>query len=366
MSNESQQRTEVRTETLQTPSPQAAPNRPVDSTPKEPVHRSVLLHVKYLVERDIVAVLIALVILILFIGLQHPDFLSANSLLAVFRSASFVAIAGYGMVFLLAQREIDLSIGGVFAVSLLLAGKMIGAGMNPWLSLVAGPLFGAVIAGATAVVANLTRLPVIIVSIGTVSLLTGVATVVTDGKPLANLPLESSFFVVLGENWAGMPVSVWAAIILAAILTFVLNRTSFGMQVRAVGSNPEASRLSGISNDRIRVYSLMLMGALTGVAGVLSLGYYQGADATIGNGFNLAVIAAAIIGGTAVSGGSGSVMGALLGALVVATINSGLVFFSINANWSDVVTGLVVLVAVGSDGLLRRRRRAKAGRGAGA
>jgi ribose transport system permease protein len=104
----------------------------------------------------------------------------------------------------------------------------------------------------------------------------------------------------------------------------------------------------------------MLIGGLSGLAGVLSLAYFQGADPTIGAGYELQVIAAAIIGGTAISGGSGTVPGALIGALIVAVINSGLIFFSIDSNWTNFVTGAVIVVAVGSDALVRRRRASRA------
>ena len=108
----------------------------------------------------------------------------------------------------------------------------------------------------------------------------------------------------------------------------------------------------------------MLVGALAATAGVLSLAFFQGADPTVGGGFELQVIAAAIIGGTAVSGGSGTVPGALLGALIVAVINSGLVFFSVDSNWTNFVTGAVIVIAVGMDALVRRRRAEAALRGA--
>jgi ribose transport system permease protein len=168
--------------------------------------------------------------------------------------------------------------------------------------------------------------------------------------------LTSSFFTKVGGNWAGLPVAGWVAIVLAVVLTIVLMRSRLGGMIRAIGSNRSAATFSGIPAGRLRVYALMLTGGLAGLSGVLTLAYAEGGDSSIGTDFELQVIAAAIIGGTAVTGGSGSVPGGLIGALIVATINSGLVFFNVNPLWSDVVTGVVILIAVGTAALLAHRR----------
>jgi ribose transport system permease protein len=305
---------------------------------------------------DELGVILALVVLALAVGLPYHDFLKSANLLSVFQSAAFVAIVAYGMVFLLAQGEIDLSVGGSYAVSLLITGKLMGSGMNPWLGLIVAPIIGALLSALNGVVANLFSIPVIIVSIGTLTMYGGVATVVTDGQALSNLPVTNSFFTKLGGNLAGVPAAVWVAVLVGVVLTLVFTRTRFGVHVRAVGSNRDAARLSGISPERVRILALLLTGALCGLAGVLTLAYAQNADASIGNGYELEVIAAAIIGGTAVTGGRGTVPGALLGALVVAVITSGLVFYAVNPNWNDVVSGAVVVIAVSADGLVRVRR----------
>jgi ribose transport system permease protein len=142
----------------------------------------------------------------------------------------------------------------------------------------------------------------------------------------------------------------------------VFRRTPFGARVRAIGSNQTAARFSGIRVNRTRLQVLVLVGALAGLAGVLSLVYQEGADPTLGSGLELQVIAATIIGGTAISGGSGTVPGALIGALIISVINGGLVFFAIGPNWSGVVTGATIVVAVSADGVLRRRRAARMAR----
>lgn len=308
---------------------------------------------------------IALGLLVALIGIFHSDFLQKTVLIDTVRTAAFVAIVAYGMVFLLAMSEFDLSVGGTYAVALVLAAKwMANGGMSPWVAAILAIAVGTLMGAANGVLANVFRIPVIIITLGTLSMFRGLVTVISDGQPITGIPTTSSFFTKLGGEWLGFPAAGWVVVILGVVLTVVFTKTRFGAMVRAIGSNRQAAEFSGIPAGRIRLYALMLVGALAATAGVLSLAFFQGADPTVGGGFELQVIAAAIIGGTAVSGGSGTVPGALLGALIVAVINSGLVFFSVDSNWTNFVTGAVIVIAVGMDALVRRRRAEAALRGA--
>jgi ribose transport system permease protein len=301
---------------------------------------------------------LALVVLVLLISAFHSNFLSHNALLNTLQSASFVAIIAYGMVFLLAMGELDLSVGGTYALSTIITGTLMSnGGVDPWLAALVGIAAGAGLGALNGLLASLLRLPLIIITLGTLSAYQGLATVTSNAGPVEGLPTSSSFFSTLGGDWLGIPVSAWAALVLVIVLAFVFTRTRLGTMVRAVGSNRQAAAFSGIPCGRVRLYAATLSGALAAVSGILSLAYFQGADPTIGGTpLTLQVVAAAVIGGTAISGGTGTVPGALLGALVVAVINSGLLFFQIPSNWSDFVTGAVIIIAVGTDSLLRHRR----------
>jgi ribose transport system permease protein len=341
--------------------PPTAPAAPPERSPTEQMRRS-LRHVVHHEEFGIAAVLIALV---LVIGAFHPNSLSRQALLSTALAASFVALIAYGMVFLIAMTEIDLSVGSIFGFSALVSAELMSHGVSPWLALLAGPVSGMALGALNGVVANTFRIPVIIVTLGTLTLYAGLATVITNSQAVTGLPLSSSFFTVLGGNVIGIPFSIWVAVGFAALLNIVFRRTPFGARVRAIGSNQTAARFSGIRVNRTRLQVLVLVGALAGLAGVLSLAYQEGADPTLGSGLELQVIAATIIGGTAISGGSGTVPGALIGALIIAVINGGLVYFSIGPNWSGVVTGTTIVVAVSADGVVRRRRAARLARAGG-
>lgn len=288
----------------------------------------------------------------------HPQFLSANSLVNIGQQASLYGIMALGMVFLLAMRDVDLSVGSSYALSIVSCALLMDGGLSPWLAGLAALAVGSMCGLVNGVVANTLAVSTIIVTLGTLSLYRGLVLILTDQRYITDLPSESSFFTVLGGELAGVPASVIALLALTVAMTLLFTRGRFGFLVRAIGSNPEAARLSGISISRIRLQALALMGVLAGTAGVFTFAYFETADPNLGAGYELYVIAAAVIGGTGLAGGSGSVPGALLGALILAVITSGLIQFEISANWSTFVTGAVILAAVAVDALIRRRRRA--------
>jgi ribose transport system permease protein len=301
---------------------------------------------------------VALVVLVLFVGLSHPRFFSSLALVSNIRAASFVAIIAYGMVFLLAMGEIDLSVGGIYGISFFICAKLGSNGdVNMYLAALIAIVAGVGLGLANGLLVKAFKAPVIIVTLGTYSLYAGLVAVISHGNSIGQaLPLQSSFFSKVGGNLLGIPVAGWIALVLCVLLTIVLMRSRTGAMIRAVGSNRSAAAFSGVPAQRLRIYALMLTGGLAGLSGVLTLAYAEGGDSSIGTGFELQVIAAAIIGGTAVTGGSGSVPGGLIGALIVATIDSGLIFFNVNPLWSNFVTGVVILIAVGTGTLLSHRR----------
>jgi ribose transport system permease protein len=349
--------------------PAAAGASAMTSDPADPVARGALGgHSRWrrLLLFDELGVVIALVALVALIGAFHPAFVTADVLLGTLRQAAFVALVAYGMVFLLAMGELDLSVGGTYAVTILGSALLVAHhGLHPWLAIPVGIGIGMGLGFLNGLISNVFRIPVIIVTLGTLSAYRGLATVISSGSGVAGLPLDSSFFSAFGGSALRIPVPVWAVIVVGVALTVLLRATSFGAAVTAIGSNHQAARFSGIPIARIRLIALTLVGGLAGLAGVLSLAYFQSADPTVGGGFELQVIAAAVIGGTAVTGGSGTVPGALIGALIVSVINSGLVFFSIPGNWSSFVTGIVIVIAVVLDGAVRRRKIAIAARAGG-
>ncbi|MEU6998442.1 ABC transporter permease [Nonomuraea sp. NPDC046570] len=304
---------------------------------------------------DEVGVVVVLVALVLGIGAFHPDFLDRAQLIDVVRQAAFVGVLACGMTYLLAMRELDLSVGSTYALSLIAGAMLMRGGVNPWLAALAGIGVGALLGLVNGLLCNVLRIPSIIATLGTLSVFRGLGLALSEGRQVAGLPRDDGFFAVVGGDLLGVPTSIWVLLAVGAVLTVVFKATPFGFRVRAIGSNPDAARFSGISIPRVRLQVLVLSGALAGVAGVLTLGFFASGQPTIGQGYELQAIAAAIIGGTPLRGGSGTVWGSLLGTVILGTVASGLVYFGVPINWSLFATGIVILLAVALDALLRRR-----------
>jgi ribose transport system permease protein len=304
------------------------------------------------------SVLIATIALVVFIGILHPDFLEIGQLKDIVQNATYVGIIAAGMAFLISMREIDLSVGSMFGLALVVSALLMQNGMNPWLAALLGVLLGGAMGLLNAILVQFIAIPAIVATLATLSMYRGLSQALSGGEQVTGLPAESSFFTFLGgDEILGLPVSVWVMIVVTVVLTAVLRLTPYGYRVRAIGSNPEAATFSGISIPRVRVQTLVLVGLLSGLSGMLGLAFFISGDPNIGTGFELQVIAAAIIGGTPLRGGSATVLGAVLGAILLSAVNSGLAYFDVPVNWSNFATGAVILAAVALDSLIRGRRR---------
>lgn len=303
-------------------------------------------------------VLAALLLLVVIVALNEPRFLSVASLVNVASGASYYGILALGIVFLLAMREIDLSVGAIYAVTTLLIAILVREGLDPWLAAAGGIVIGVALGGINGLLANALRLPAIIVTLGTLSLYRGLTLVISGGYAVGT-DSESSFFSIVGGRVARVSASTIALLVLGIALTFVFRRTRFGYLVRSIGSNEQAARLSGIKVERVRLKATMLTGALCGIAGVLTFAFFGGAEPSIGSGYELLAIAAAVIGGTGLAGGSGTIPGAVIGALLISTIQSALVAIGVSANYSQFATGGLIVGAVALDAMVRRRLRSK-------
>lgn len=314
-----------------------------------------------------IGVVVALVLMIVIIGIARPRFLNPINLLTILGHTTFQGMLAIGMVYLLAIREIDLSVGWIFNFSAVFAGLLMVAGIDPWIAAFAGVAFGALLGLFNGVLAVGLRLPAIIVTLGTYSMFQGLSLVVNGGRAVVPPDQSTSFFTIVSTKVFGIvPVAALVFVALAIVMHFVLHRTKFGYRVQAVGSNPEAAELAGISNNMVRLQTLVLMGAIGGLSGAMYIGFRGAIDPQEGSDFVLVVVAAVIIGGTPLSGGYGTVIGAVVGMLIIQVISSGLIFFGIDATWSTFVTGAVIVIAVVLDQLVkwqRNRALARAGDG---
>jgi ribose transport system permease protein len=305
------------------------------------------------------SVVVATLVLALVIGALHPEFFAWSQIQDVLAQSVYVGILAAGMAFLISMRELDLSVGSMFGLTLIVSALLMRDGTSPWLAAALGVLLGGGLGLVNAALVQVIAIPAIVATLATLSMFRGLALALSDGQQVTGVPADSSFFTFLAGDALGLPVSVWVLVATGALLTAVLRLTPFGYRVRSIGSNPKAAAFSGISIARVRVQALVLMGLLAGLAGIMGLAFFQSGDPNVGTGFELQAIAAAIIGGTPLRGGSATVAGAMVGAILLGVVNSGLVYFDVPINWSAFATGAVILAAVSLDSLLRRRRRAR-------
>ena len=306
---------------------------------------------------DEVGVIVALLVLIVLVGIANPNFLLPRSLGQLLSSAAFTGMLAIGMVFVVVIRDIDLSVGWMFNFSAVVAGSLMVNGLDPFLAAGAGVLFGGLLGLVNGVLAVKLRIPVIIITLGTLSVYRGLSLVLNNSRAVVPPDKEGPFFSIWDHKLFDVVPSVAIAfIVLAIVMHVVLHRTRFGYRAQAMGSNPDAARLAGVPVDRTRVMVLVQMGLIAGLTGVIFLGFRGAIDPVTGDTFLLPVIAAVIIGGTPLSGGRGSVFGAVLGALIIQVIQSGILFLGIDAKWSIFVTGAVIVIAVAIDQLVRRQR----------
>ena len=302
-------------------------------------------------------ILLVLIGMIVFIGVFNPGFLSVDSLSNAAQRASWYGIMALGIVFLLSMGEIDLSIGALYAVCINASAIMMSEwGWDPWIAALAGVILGLLLGAFNGFLANVLGLPAIIITLGTLSLFRGLALIISGGRFVYGIPREHAFFQIFGSEPLGIPMVIWIFALLTIVLSVLYRSTRYGYIVRAIGSNSRAALLSGIPIKRTRLITLTLMGGLCGISAMLTLAFFSTADPNLGTGYELQAIAAAIIGGTALSGGRGTVLGAAIGSVVIAVIGSGITRFGISANYSTFVTGAMILLAVGVDALIRRRQ----------
>lgn len=312
--------------------------------------------------RDETGVTVVLLALVLTVGTLHPAFLSTTNLLSTARGAVFVGLMAAGMVFALAMREVDLSVGGNFAMVMVVGAVVMREGVPPWVVMPLMIVLGGLLGVINGLITTYVGIPSFIATLATALLFRGVALAIAQGRQIFELPQDSTFFTWYGGKTFGVPTGIWVLIVSVVLLTVLFTRTRFGAQVRAIGSNPEAAAFTGLPINRVRIQALGLTGLMAGVAATTALAFFISGDPTLGYGFELTAIAAAIIGGTPLAGGRGSVPGAMVGALILSVVTSALVFFRIPINWNSFATGAVILLAVVADAGLRRYRVAQQAR----
>ena len=299
--------------------------------------------------------LLALIVLIIVVMANlNPYFLSFSNFRALSVGMAPTAIIVIGMAILLASGGFDLSVGSVMALSSTVVAMMMLAGYSIPVSVLCAILVGAVVGAGNGVLVTGLGINPLIATLGTMSVARGVALVLTEGFSLSSLPKE---FGWIGKaTWGVMPVLVILMLVMIVIFDLAVRHTRFFRQVYFIGANEKAAMLSGIHVNKVRIIAYVLTGILAALAGVLLASRLMSGTPTAGNGIELQVLAAAVIGGASLRGGEGTILGAFLGVVFVALINNSMTMLAVSIYWQMIVIGGVLVAAVALDMLIRGRR----------
>jgi ribose/xylose/arabinose/galactoside ABC-type transport system permease subunit len=273
-------------------------------------------------------------------------------------NASYIAIAAIGEALVIISGNIDISVGSLIGVCATVSGLLAvdakAAGFPVWIAFVAPVLVGALVGAINGFFVAFLRMPAIVVTLGMLSILQGGLIIATGGKWVYNMPDE--FFLAL-QRPLNIPMPLYFMVILTIVVGLWMRYSPAGRAIYAVGGNKDAARLSGISERRVIMQVFILNGALVGVAALLFATKFSSIQSTVPAQDLINIITAAVIGGVSILGGTGTVFGATLGAILMLSIRSGLNFVNISAYWLQAVQGVLVLVTVLIDLLRRRRQR---------
>lgn len=287
----------------------------------------------------------ALLILSIMLSVISPYFLTKTNILNVLRQVSVIAIMAIGMTFVIISDGIDLSVGSVLALASTITALLLLNGQSLAISILAGLAVGMAcgfISGT--LIASRIKMPPFIATLAMMSVARGLTLVITGGMPIYGMP---SIFSYIGAGYLwGIPIPVVIMLVAYVIGTYFLNYTRTGLYIFAIGSNEQAAHLSGINVAKTRLTAYVISGVLSALGGIILSSRISSVEPVAGQGYELDCIAAAVIGGTSMSGGTGSLIGTFIGALVMGVLRNGLNLLDVSTYWQQVVIGVVIAVTV--------------------
>jgi ribose transport system permease protein len=286
---------------------------------------------------------------------MNPRFLSLSNLLNVLRQTSINSIIAAGMTFVILTGGIDLSVGSILAIAGAIAASMLAGGVNAALVILAALAIGALIGAFNGLVISKGKVQPFITTLATMTIIRGYTLVYTQGKPISTgYEKNAEIFSKVGEGYfLGIPVPIYLIIAVFAISFYILKYTRLGRYVYALGGNEDATFLSGLNTNKIKIYVYTISGIFSALAGLIITSRLSSAQPQAGSGYELDAIAAVVLGGTSSAGGTGGVIGTIVGALIIGILNNALNLMDVSSYYQLLVKGSVILVAV----LLDRKQK---------
>jgi ribose/xylose/arabinose/galactoside ABC-type transport system permease subunit len=299
--------------------------------------------------------LLCIVALLVVVGTINPRYVAERNLQSMFLGNAYIAVAAIGMSMVIISGNIDISVGSLIGVLATLSGTLAVSGYPIIVCWLAPLLVGALVTGLMGFLVAYLRIPSIVVTLGMLSILKGGLISVTAGAWITDLPQG---YALAQMRPLSIPMPVWFMVVLTAAAALWMRYSAFGRAIYAVGGNAEAARLSGISRRRTIMTVFVIHGVFVGIASVLFATQLSVIQSTVPPNLELTIITASVVGGVSILGGTGTVIGSTLAAILLAAIGSSLIFVNISPYWLRAVQGVLILATVLAD-LMRRRRQAR-------
>ncbi|TCL60861.1 erythritol ABC transporter membrane protein [Hydrogenispora ethanolica] len=305
---------------------------------------------------------IALIILTIVFSIVAPNFFSTNNLILVAKHVTLYALLGIGMTFVIVSGGIDLSVGSIVGLTGMFAGGLIYEGLvlpmfgvaiyfNIFMVMLLAVLLGVLVGAVNGILISRFKVAPFIVTLGTMYIARGFALLRSGGETFPNLigepELGNTGFPVLGAgNFLGIPISIWILIVIGLIAAYIFKKTPLGWHIFAVGGNQRAAELSGVRVNRVKLFVYMFSGFCSALVGLIVSSQLVASHPATGESWEMNAIAAAVLGGTSMAGGIGTIGGTIVGAFVIGVLNDGMVMIGISEFWQMVIKGLVIILAV--------------------
>ena len=316
-------------------------------TPDRPLIRHPLL-------RQYGGIVIALIILCTVFTIANSRFLSLANFMNIFQQVAVVAIAAFGMTWVILLGEIDLSVGSIIAVAGMVGAQSLALGTGFPAALLITIIAGAILGAVNGLLTARLLLPAFIVTVATMSIYRGLVSLPTGGAPL--MISDPNWQAIGASHFLGVPLIIWILLVLFLANHIALSMTVFGRETYLTGGNREAALYSGIRVNRIKIIIFTLSGVMSAIAGILLSSRLYSAQTNAGLSYELDAIAAAVLGGTSLSGGVGTMPGTLIGALIIGVLNNGMNMLSVPYFYQLIVKGVVIIIAVWLDVRAKRRK----------
>jgi len=290
-------------------------------------------------------IIVAILLIAIIFTLIDSLYITPYNIISIIEQSTINGLMGIGITFAILTAGIDLSVGSTFAIIIVCVGKLLVSGVNPILAIIMGIALGFALGVVNGLLICKMNIQPFVATLGTMSLYRGIAYVLTGGWPVLNIP-KSFRSMVDGDILYNIPVSIFILLLFALLTHILLKYTRFGIYVYALGGNEEATRLSGVSVNRVKIMAYGIVGIGAALAGIVMLARLGTGEPSAGQGYELNAIAAAAIGGASLAGGKGSIMGTFLGAILLSALKVGLIVVGVDTFWQYIATGTIIIVAV--------------------